>query len=347
MCLGTTSVTSKWVQKAKSRYESNCATQTSAYQQFLKEYQKNEQSGGKREKKRTHSRRLKSDDWDRSDLPEKRLLVIGENGIGDEVLTAGCIPQLMQRCKQIVWQCSPKLQRPFSRSFPQVVFLTETDGQSAVDGVVYSWELVRRFRTDLRDFGWLGNGDFTPYLQAPQELRDDLRQRYTDGTKTLVGLTWRSERDGNTVSNKTCDVRDVPYWTGFFEALQKKVRFVSLQYGDTQTEIDFVRWKYGVEIYQDRQINVFEDIDAAAAQIAAMDYVVSISTATAHLAGALGIPGWVMLPDDAFPHWRVGKDICPWYPTLRPVPQVSTGDWGHVLETVTKELGEEIGISCR
>jgi len=145
------------------------------------------------------------------------------------------------------------------------------------------------------------------------------------------------------LSDKTCDIRDVPHWSAFFECLRNKVRFVSLQYGDTADEIAFVRWKYGVEIYQDQSIDIFNNIDEAAAQLAAMDYVVSISTTAAHLAGALGAPGWVLLQAKPFGHWRAGKTICPWYPTLRPVSQASAGDWRGALETVTDSLECETG----
>ena len=95
------------------------------------------------------------------------------------------------------------------------------------------------------------------------------------------------------VSEKTCDLRDVPDWAAFFERLKDKVRFVWVQYGDTDDEIAFARWKYSVEIYQDKSLDIYNDVDGAAAQIAVMDYMVSIATTAAHLAGALAIPGWV------------------------------------------------------
>ena len=139
-----------------------------------------------------------------------------------------------------------------------------------------------------------------------------------------------------------CKLRDVSYWGGFFEQLKDKVRFVSLQYGDTQSDIVFALQKYGVEIYQDNSFDIFNDVEMAAAQIAAMDYVVSISTTTAHLAGALGIPGWVMLEKHPFLHWKAGEEICPWYPTLRPIRQSKVDDWRSVLETIKNELTEEI-----
>lgn len=259
-----------WVTEAKQRYDDNRAKEDSAYKLFVQAYERFEKKDGRREKKRTDSRRLKRG-WNVSDLSGKRIFVIGENGVGDEVLTACCLSQLTSNCHQVIWRCNTKLQRLFSRSFPNVEFITEADGEPADVQVIYSWEIIGRFRPSLDKFGWLESGESASYLQFLQALRDKLRQRYYGEAKTLVGLAWRSERDGETVSNKTCDFLDVPHWKGFFDVLKDKVRFVSLQYGDTQTGIDFVRWNYGVEIYQDQRVNIYDDVDAAA-QIAAMDY---------------------------------------------------------------------------
>ena len=73
-----------------------------------------------------------------------------------------------------------------------------------------------------------------------------------------------------------------------------------------------------------------------------MDYVVSISTTAAHLAGAMGVPGWVLLKKMPFPHWRAGKDMCPWYPTLRPIRQTNEGAWSAVLKKVADEFEKEV-----
>ena len=333
--------TAMWVEEARKQV--NSSEEDKFYKKFLDDYKQNEK---KREERRKTRGKL-SADWKPEDLAGMHVLVVGENRVGDEILTAGYLPQFTQRCQQVIWRCNPKLQSLFRRSFPDIEFVSQGDTEPTVDGTIYSWELIGRFRCDLNHFGWLTNGDFKPYIHSSQGLKDSLRKRYFDGSRKLVGLAWRSERDGQTVSDKICDLRDVPYWGEFFVCLENKVRFVSLQYGDTQDEIAFARWRYGAEIYQDRRLDIFGDVDAAAAQIAAMDYVVSISTTTAHLAGAMGVPGWILLPRKPFAHWRAGEKICPWYPTLRPVRQKVAGDWQDALKTVTKDLCHEIEKGSR
>lgn len=312
-----------------------------AYREFLScPYQHAED--GKRAEKRKE-RGCLAGSWRPDQLIGKSILVIGEDRVGDEVLTIGCLSDLVQTCEAVSWRCDPKLKVLFTRSFPKVKFVSEDDRQPTAEGTIYSWELIGRFRKQLEDFAWTKHGaGFTPYLNPSAALKDSLAAKYRDGSKKTVGLTWRSERAGELLSDKTCDIRDVPHWAEFFERLKNKVRFVSLQYGNTEDEIAFARWKYGVEIYQDKSIDILNDVDAAAAQIAAMDYVVSISTTAAHLAGAVGVHGWVLLQKKPFGHWRAGETICPWYPTLRPVKQATSGEWKLVLEGVAAKLNDEI-----
>ena len=332
---------SAWVNKAKERLDNHRELEDKAFRRFLEKYQGAEK--GTRTKNRNQRGCLASNSVT-TDLSRKSIVIIGENGIGDEVLTISCLPQFLEHasCSSVIWRGDPKAKTIFTRSFPNVAFVSNVDPCPNSEGTIYSWELIGRFRNKLDDFSWTQNGGFKPYLRHSGTLKERLRARYANDSRIVVGLAWRSERDGDLLSDKTCDLRDVPHWAEFFEHLKDKVRFISLQYGDTQHEIAFARWKYGVEIYHDDSIDILNDVDAAASQIAAIDYIVSISTTAAHLAGALGIPGWVMLPTNPFAHWRAGNDICLWYPTLRTIRRDSAGDWQSVLEVIKRELTEDI-----
>ena len=75
-----------------------------------------------------------------------------------------------------------------------------------------------------------------------------------------------------------------------------------------------------------------------AAQIAAMDLVITIDNSTAHLAGALGIPVWVLLPFAPDWRWLLDREDCPWYPAMRLFRQPEPGDWQSVVERVRNSL---------
>lgn len=99
----------------------------------------------------------------------------------------------------------------------------------------------------------------------------------------------------------------------------------------------------GVELVMDDGVDQIVDLDGFAAQVAAMDLVVTIDNTTAHLAGALGVPVWLLLPFG--PDWRWGAEGSGsvWYPGMRVFRQTRRGDWGSVVAEVAEALRVLLG----
>ena len=93
------------------------------------------------------------------------------------------------------------------------------------------------------------------------------------------------------------------------------------------------------EILEDEKVNPLTDLESFAAQVAAMDIVISVDNSTVHFAGALGVRVWTMLP--AVPDWRWGleSDSTCWYPTMRLFRQADRGKWEPVISRIAEELG--------
>jgi ADP-heptose:LPS heptosyltransferase len=89
----------------------------------------------------------------------------------------------------------------------------------------------------------------------------------------------------------------------------------------------------------DRDVDQLTNIDAFAAQIAAMDLVVTIDNSTAHLAGALGVPTWVLLPFAPNWRWLLERSDSLWYPSIRLFRQTREGDWQSVVQHVRDAVG--------
>ena len=114
---------------------------------------------------------------------------------------------------------------------------------------------------------------------------------------------------------------------------------VDLQYGDSDMDRAQFEAETGVSVIRDKEIDALKDLDGFAAQVDAMDLIVSISNTTVHVAGALGVPAWVLLPNAPMWRWMIDRDDTPWYPLVRLFRQNKRGDWPGVMEKVTVALG--------
>lgn len=268
--------------------------------------------------------------WSGEKLASGRLLIWGEQGVGDEVMFAGLIPDVIRAGNRCVMDCDARLKPLFARSFPSVeVFsVQELRNNSPQDIAAHlpSGSLPGIFRTTETAFA----DTASPYLFADPAARDRFRVRYSDGKKQ-IGLAWYTSNP-KTGRNRSIDLS---LFTPLFA--RPGIRWVSLQYGD-HSALESQAAAAGAPLLIDRSVNQLADMDVFAAQIAAMDLVVTIDNSTAHLAGALGVPTRVLLP--AVPDWRwlEAREDTPWYPSLRLFRQPKPGDWQSVAQTVQSVL---------
>ena len=274
--------------------------------------------------------------WDGSSLDGRAILVWPEQGVGDEVMFANLVPDVAAAAGRCVLECDPRLVPLFARSFPDIevvpkrqpsAILEEGEGfdfQSPIGG------LPRWLRPD-RDRFPRHNG----YLRADPDRTGICRARYAalgDGPK--IGISWRS---GNPQVGRQRSAL-LEYWRPVFE--QSGPHFVNVQYGDCAADLKEVRERFGVDVHHDESIDALASLDDFAAQIGALDLIISIDNSTVHVAGALGRPVWTLLP--AVPNWRwlSNQNTSPWYPSMRLFRQTRTEDWTGVFERVAEALAE-------
>jgi hypothetical protein len=273
--------------------------------------------------------------WDGAALHGGSLLVYGEQGIGDEIMFASCLPDALRVCPRLVLAASPKLQGIFRRSFPgvRVIALDELRSGAAaseladVAAITPAGSLPRFFRRDPGQFPQSAG-----YLQAAQQDVTEYRRRLAAlGPGLKVGFSWRGGSAQSRQAQRTLDpaaierLLDTP-----------DVRFVDMQHdSDGRDPALAAAYRSGRLIHWD---DALADYDRTAALTASLDVIVSVCTALVHLGGALGRPVLCMTPFVA--EWRYGKDgvAMPWYPSVRLVRQSAPGDWGDVARSVGKEL---------
>ena len=116
--------------------------------------------------------------------------------------------------------------------------------------------------------------------------------------------------------------------------------FVNLQYGDTDAEIAAARAASGAVIHTDPDLDRFDDLDGLAALIDAVDLVLTTSNVTAHIAGALGKPGWAALQRVPLWYWGMEGERSIFYPSLRLIRQREAGTWAPVARVIADALRE-------
>ncbi|TIX96179.1 MAG: hypothetical protein E5V24_02230 [Mesorhizobium sp.] len=176
--------------------------------------------------------------------------------------------------------------------------------------------------------------DFVP-LRVDPELVQTFRKRYRSMTDLpLVGLSWGSK-------SHTKDVPDFPEWARFIA--QTQATFVSLQYGQIKPALRRLRNGNDARLIYDDSVDQMVDMDRFAAQIAALDAVVTISNTAAHLSGALGVPTIFLIDDKFQTAWPVIGDRTPWYPKGLVIRKEGRA-WPVVLDDVGRRLSSILTV---
>jgi tetratricopeptide (TPR) repeat protein len=273
-----------------------------------------------------------------SQLVGRSVLLVDEQGLGDQIMFASILPDLLALGTKVTCLCDPRLLGLLRQSFPQIVF--HPGGGSipvdddAFDAVLGLCSLGRLFRNDAADF------PRKPYLRPGEEVARAWRERLGPKVRRLrLGLVWRGG-----LGKTRGEERSVA-----LDALRPLLRrpdceFVSLQHGDVSAEIDAANAGVAqpIQAFKAAEIHDFEQM---AGLIQGLDLVVSVQTTVIHLAGALGVPCLVMVP--ASPEWRYGERgaTMAWYGSTRLFRQPSPGAWRPVIEAVLTDISRRSALS--
>ncbi|WP_300298218.1 hypothetical protein [Ferrovibrio sp.] len=180
------------------------------------------------------------------------------------------------------------------------------------------------------------------FLQADPAAIDAQRRRMgaMAGGRPRIGLSWRSA-NADFGPQKSLRLDD---FTPLFAAVD--AFWVDLQYGDTTAERTALQAGQDIALWRDPAIDPLRDMDAAAAQYAALDLVITTSNTAAHLAGALGLPVWLLLPAPGYGllwYWFLDRPDSPFYSSLQCFRQERPGDWTGPVGLVAMALKARFG----
>ena len=178
-----------------------------------------------------------------------------------------------------------------------------------------------------------------PYLRGDLVRAAQFRRRMKGLPGLRVGLVWSGDpRPDNPVQSAMDRRRSIRLADLAPLAQVPGVVFVSLQKGTPAAQA--ANPPAGMVVHD--WTAELEDFDATAALMTALDLVISVDTAPAHLAGALGRPVWLLNRFDTDFRWLLGRDDSPWYPTMRQFRQVRPGQWDDVIARVAVALRERV-----
>ena len=263
------------------------------------------------------------------------LLVWAEQGLGDQILFLSMLGDLAKHARALIVAVDARLVPLVRRSFPQVkaVPLDSSTPGLACDAQVPLGSIGRYLRRTWADFPENGSA---AYLVADGRRSRELRSRISGGGEVICGLSWIS-RSGLSGRFKSMTLRELGPVLGM-----AGTRCVDLQYGDTREERGALEAAARERFVHIEEIDNREDIDGLAALIGSCDVVVTVSNTTAHLAGALGAPVFLMLPYSRgrLWYWHEDRDDSPWYSSVRLFRQTAGRDWSGVIERVTRALAQ-------
>ena len=280
--------------------------------------------------------------WNGEGLIGKKILVWGEQGLGDELMFATCLPDLLDKVRPdlCVLVCDPRLETVFNRSFPKILTLP-MDRQKSQDIILKIPACEYQIASgDIPKFLRLSDADFP---QAERWLVPDplaakkWQQRLNAlGAGLKVGVAWR----GGTLERfKRAKSSHLSHWADILSL--PGVQFVNLQYGDCRDDLEAMEAS-GIKIHNFEDLDPVIKPDEQMALIAGLDLVIQTSNASAHMAGMLGVPIWNLLPYVADWRWGLRTETCLWYPSMRLFRQPNLGDWGAVFDRVASALRELI-----
>lgn len=253
--------------------------------------------------------------WEGGDLGNHSLLIYGEQGIGDEIMFASCLKDLSGRADGLALLCHPRLVPLFSRSFPNIKVVAKT-GDNPPPRLTDDWmadvctaigSLPQHFRSSEAAFPG------TPYLVPDRRVVESWSERLSSlGAGLKVGISWRGGAEARARNARSIALdRFTPIFAG------KDITFVNVQYGQHAAEIEAFNRSTVNPLISFPEIDPLQDMDGFAALLSALDLVITVDNSTAHLAGALGVPTWLLLPAHADWRWLKGRETTPWYRSLR------------------------------
>lgn len=281
----------------------------------------------------------------------RHVMAYGEQGLGDQIMFASMVEELAGDCERVSLAVSPPLVDLFAASFPGVSVFPVVNGSDpdecarlaslagqrrAVDACIPLGSLLTRYRNKRTDF--TGKAFLRPSRDATEFWQNKQAGRKIENGHALkVGLCWAS----NPAPERFFSARRARHKTMPLSACRSlierlpEVDFVAV----TNVPINHFEGSEAVSGRIEDVSDALTNLDRTAALLQGIDLLITVDTGVAHLAGALGVPVWILLHDHGDARWGLpGVEESYWYNSARLFWQKSPGDWDELITRVTQSL---------
>lgn len=284
-------------------------------------------------------------EWDGSTLKDKRILILGEQGIGDVMMFTMLVDPLLKEAKHVGIITYDRLVSIYRRSFPDATIYDAGNlKKSTICASEWDYQVPIGSLPMLRFKELESYNKLIPFLKVDEEETARLKKIYhKDNSQELIGFSWKGGGNAKQKRTKSLSLDDM---LPLFKIKGK--RWISLQYGAVNEELKEFNKKHNLDILIPEDIDPLKDMDRWCSLVKCCDRVVSAANTTIHGAGCLGIPTTVILGVN--PDWRwLGEqsDLCYWYKSVSIVRQNVVGDWTSAVEEIKNELANENGSKHR
>jgi Flp pilus assembly protein TadD len=267
--------------------------------------------------------------WDGQRLDGKRVLVLDEQAIGEQVLFSACLPTLVADGALVTVRCAPTLKALFANSFPGVTALASKLDDHLLAGVKFDYQVDIG---SLPGLCWSSMPRLGSYLAGPTSRRAHWKAKVDSlGGGLKIGLSWRG---GTPQTGAALRSIALDQWAPVLAV--QGVHFVSLQYTDCAAEVAEVQRRFHCRLHTWPE--ALDDYAETAALVEELDLVISVATALVRLTSALGREAWAMVPLSCDWIYQESGATTPWLPSARLFRQEQPMQWQRALHAAADEL---------
>ena len=264
-------------------------------------------------------------EWDGKKHPDKSLCIFTTGGLGDMIMFSRYFEYLEGYFKEIFVLLPSSLHKIFERTFPNLTIIDSNTIFMAYDYATTPMHILKHFNLDFNVLVPHTDG----FLKTDEESTEKFRRKFFSNNKLKIGINWHGNREGTrTFFNRSMTLKE---FEPVFEQYREKAVFYSVQ--KDEAHADLKDYPFIIDLY-----NEIKDFDDTASIMKNLDLLISIDSSPVHMAGAIGLKTFALLPYANEWRWFVDDNKTIWYDSVELFRQDKEGDWESAVQKVLNKM---------